>query len=538
MAPGVRRPDLEVVPATGIVQQRLVRRSTPPRRARSGSSASAQDRGATSSACSRGHERAARYMRCSSSWTPITLMCARARAAAAGLGGVAVLQADAALTAVYRDAVPADVLVLCGIFGNVSDEDIDYTVRNASRLCAPGATVLWTRGRWEPDLTPTIRRWFNASGFEELAFDSDGPTVSRSARTVSWPTRSPTTTPCACSGSSDAQLVTAWMAGRSSEGTSPSSACSPSLTTCARRRSPRVRRQRSPTTRDRQALAVDAAGGPHRGEVHRDEVRRRPDGDPPGLRPAERAGGRWPWRRSAAPRRTSARGCRYAAARAARRAASPRAGRSPPGCRCRPTAGSRPRASDANAPMPSASSRSVVGHRQTPVPDGREEVEVPSLRCVACTAVVRGPRTPRSESQAVGDMPVRLLAGDVLRGLLGDVHVQRAPTETWPTRRRLSAASAGTARTEWIGGADANVLRRAEGRDPLGPGFDEPSANRSCTPANRFAEPRGQVAGVEQRQAEPGLRRCRLGSAALIALGSAYGFPPSGGARSGTHRRR
>lgn len=100
---------------------------------------------------------------------------ARAGAAAAGLGGVAVLQADAALTAVYRDAVPADVLLLCGIFGNVSDEDIDYTVRNASRLCAPGATVLWTRGRWEPDLTPAIRRWFNASGFEELAFDSDGP---------------------------------------------------------------------------------------------------------------------------------------------------------------------------------------------------------------------------------------------------------------------------------------------------------------------------------------------------------------------------
>ena len=94
---------------------------------------------------------------------------ARTRAAAAGLGGVVVMQADAALTAVYRDAVPADVLLLCGIFGNVSDEDIDYTVRNASRLCAPGATVLWTRGRWEPDLTPRIRRWFDESGYEELA---------------------------------------------------------------------------------------------------------------------------------------------------------------------------------------------------------------------------------------------------------------------------------------------------------------------------------------------------------------------------------
>ncbi len=105
---------------------------------------------------------------------PHNAQVARTRAAAAGLEGVVVQRGDAAFTAAYRDAVPADVLLLCGIFGNVSDEDVELTVRNASRLCAPGATVLWTRGRWEPDLTPRIRRWFAESGFEELAFDSDG----------------------------------------------------------------------------------------------------------------------------------------------------------------------------------------------------------------------------------------------------------------------------------------------------------------------------------------------------------------------------
>ena len=99
---------------------------------------------------------------------------ARRGAADAGLGGVEVVQADASLTAVYRDALPADVLLLCGIFGNVSDEDVRTTVMNASRLCAPGAVVVWTRRRDSPDLTPAIRSWFEQAGFEELAFDSPG----------------------------------------------------------------------------------------------------------------------------------------------------------------------------------------------------------------------------------------------------------------------------------------------------------------------------------------------------------------------------
>jgi hypothetical protein len=71
--------------------------------------------------------------------------------------------------------IPADVLMLCGIFGNVSDEDVRRTVYNASRLCAPQATVLWTRQRRGPDRTDQIRSWFAEAGYEELAFDSPGP---------------------------------------------------------------------------------------------------------------------------------------------------------------------------------------------------------------------------------------------------------------------------------------------------------------------------------------------------------------------------
>jgi len=36
----------------------------------------------------------------------------------------------------------------------------------------PGASVIWTRSRREPDLTPAIRRWFADSGFTEDHFDA------------------------------------------------------------------------------------------------------------------------------------------------------------------------------------------------------------------------------------------------------------------------------------------------------------------------------------------------------------------------------
>ncbi len=99
---------------------------------------------------------------------------ARRAAAQAGLPQVEVREADAAAVGSFADALPADVLLLCGIFGNISDEDIKCTVEAASAMCRSGATVIWTRHRRPPDLTPQIRAWFAASGFDELAFDALG----------------------------------------------------------------------------------------------------------------------------------------------------------------------------------------------------------------------------------------------------------------------------------------------------------------------------------------------------------------------------
>jgi hypothetical protein len=93
----------------------------------------------------------------------------------AGLDGLEVVCADAGRTEAYAPAVPADLLLLCGVFGNVSDDDVRTTTAEASRLCAPGATVVWTRHRRAPDLTPSIRGWWADAGFEELAFASPGP---------------------------------------------------------------------------------------------------------------------------------------------------------------------------------------------------------------------------------------------------------------------------------------------------------------------------------------------------------------------------
>jgi hypothetical protein len=102
--------------------------------------------------------------------SPELAAAGRARAARDGLTQVEVRVGDASRSSAYAGAVPADVVLLCGIFGNVSDVDIRRTIGHVRELCAAGATVIWTRGRFEPDLTPTIRAWFAEEGFRELSF--------------------------------------------------------------------------------------------------------------------------------------------------------------------------------------------------------------------------------------------------------------------------------------------------------------------------------------------------------------------------------
>ncbi|HZU76264.1 MAG TPA: SAM-dependent methyltransferase, partial [Dehalococcoidia bacterium] len=93
---------------------------------------------------------------------------ARASATAARLNNLDVVVADAGSTDVYAGSVPAHIALVCGVFGNIADSDVRRTVMTLPCLCAPLATVIWTRGTFEPDLTPRIREWFAGAGFEEI----------------------------------------------------------------------------------------------------------------------------------------------------------------------------------------------------------------------------------------------------------------------------------------------------------------------------------------------------------------------------------
>ena len=95
---------------------------------------------------------------------------ALARQGASRFAGVEVVEADAGCTDAYVGAVPADIVMACGVFGNISDDDVHRTVAAFPSLCAPGAVVIWTRHRIEPDLTPRVRDRFRSAGFAEEAF--------------------------------------------------------------------------------------------------------------------------------------------------------------------------------------------------------------------------------------------------------------------------------------------------------------------------------------------------------------------------------
>lgn len=106
------------------------------------------------------------------------VLAARYRVAAAGLANVTVVQADASLADAYADHVPANVVLMCGVFGHLSAAELRRSISRLRSLMAANATVVWTRHlgspRGNPDLTPTIRAWFREAGFEEIAFRKAG----------------------------------------------------------------------------------------------------------------------------------------------------------------------------------------------------------------------------------------------------------------------------------------------------------------------------------------------------------------------------
>ena len=109
---------------------------------------------------------------------PALASFARSRAETAGVGDVVrVVEGDASLSSWYADQVPAHLILVCGVFGNISAHDITSTIEALPSFCRPGACVVWTRHRRPPDVTPAIRASFAGAGFTELAFEAPAGTV-------------------------------------------------------------------------------------------------------------------------------------------------------------------------------------------------------------------------------------------------------------------------------------------------------------------------------------------------------------------------
>jgi hypothetical protein len=95
----------------------------------------------------------------------------RARRGAAGLEArVEVRVADAGHSDAYARAVPADVVLLVGILGNLSPADMERTLRTAPQLCAPGSDLIWTRARDIGDRNDIVRATLTDAGFTELGY--------------------------------------------------------------------------------------------------------------------------------------------------------------------------------------------------------------------------------------------------------------------------------------------------------------------------------------------------------------------------------
>ena len=89
-----------------------------------------------------------------------------------GLSRVEIRTADAGQAGTYLDVRPAHILLACGVFGNVGDDDVRRTVAALPTLLVAGGIVIWTRARADDGSDPSqwIRGLFAEHGFTELSF--------------------------------------------------------------------------------------------------------------------------------------------------------------------------------------------------------------------------------------------------------------------------------------------------------------------------------------------------------------------------------
>jgi hypothetical protein len=98
---------------------------------------------------------------------------ARAWTQKAELNGLEVVAGDASLATSYEGLAPADIVVISGVFGHLSDDDQKRLIAFSRQICRRGGSVVWTNfaeigGR----RAETLRDYFRAQLFEEAAFET------------------------------------------------------------------------------------------------------------------------------------------------------------------------------------------------------------------------------------------------------------------------------------------------------------------------------------------------------------------------------
>lgn len=122
------------------------------------------------------------------------VLAGRARQAARSAGvELDVRCADAGDPGSFADLVPVDVLLLCGIFGNVEPEGVRAMVSRVPSMVVAGGFVIWTRGGHdgEDDPRADVRRWFADAGMPERSFDGPPETYGVGVNRVEQPSTTP-----------------------------------------------------------------------------------------------------------------------------------------------------------------------------------------------------------------------------------------------------------------------------------------------------------------------------------------------------------
>ncbi len=97
----------------------------------------------------------------------------RSAAASAGLDGqLEFICGDATLSSVYQGVVPADLVLVCGVFGNVPETELPRLIQSLQYLCKTNGLMIWTRDLLTDgeNRLAVIRELLQSGAFEEVSF--------------------------------------------------------------------------------------------------------------------------------------------------------------------------------------------------------------------------------------------------------------------------------------------------------------------------------------------------------------------------------